>query len=259
MEDRLTCETDTITPMSGVERAHYAVMRTVRRNFSVVTVHLRDCSRLMECIAERRTQGEKIIFTALLIRAVGLVLEKSPKLGWMRRGWKLVKPAVADVSCSVGSSSTVSPVVIIHDAGNKTLLRINEELMDLAREAKAGEAEELARMERLARLVPIGWLFRLGVFFLMTRQRFIRKKLGNFQVSVLSNSGIDFGISSMTAVTTLIVGKVKDRVIVEKGIPVVRPSAFFSLHFDHSIHGAKDSYDFMRELFRLLDNPERLL
>ncbi len=254
-----TVEHEIVTRMSGIERAHFAVMRTVRRNFSVVTMQLRDCSRMTEFIAERRKHGEKIIVTALLVRAVGLALERCPKLGWMRRGWKLVKPSTVEVGCSVGTPSTVSPVVIIEHADKKGLLQINEELMTLAREAKVKEAEEHARIERLARLVPFGWIFRLCVFFLMTRQRFIRKKLGNFQVSVLSNSGIDFGVSSMTAVTTLVVGRIKERVLAEKGKPVVRPSAYFCLHFDHSIHGAKDSVTFMAELYRLLENPENLL
>ena len=250
---------ETVTRMSGVQRTHYAVMKTMKRNWAVASFRLRDVSRPLAFLEERKAAGQRITFVALVIRAVAVALSKHPKLGWMIRGWKLVQPSAADIGCSVGTESPVSPVVVVRDAGRKSLQAVHEELGRLAVEARDKEAEELAKIERLARLIPIGWLFRLAVWFLMTRQRFLRHAVGNFQVTVVNNTGADFAVTSMAAASTLLVGRIKDRVLVEDGKPVVRPAAYFCLHFDHAVHGARDGYFFMEEVYRLLDHPEELL
>jgi pyruvate/2-oxoglutarate dehydrogenase complex dihydrolipoamide acyltransferase (E2) component len=233
-----------VVRMSGVERTHYAVMKTMKRNWSVASARLRDVSRPLAFLQERKALGERITFVALVIRAVAKSLSKQPRLGWMARGWRLVHPSTADIGCSVGTESPVSPVVVIRDAANKGLREVNDELFKLAEAARAREAEELAKIERLARLIPIGFLFRIAIWFLMTRQRFIRQTVGNFQVTVVNQSGLDLGVTSMTAVTTLLVGRIKDHAMVENGQVVVRPGAYFCLHFDHALHGARDGVQF---------------
>ena len=250
---------ETVLPMTGVQRTHYAVMKTLKRNFAVASIRLRNVTRPLAFLEERKAAGERITFTTLVIKAIGVTLEKHPKLGWMMRGQKLVHPSTADIGCSVGTDSPVSPVVVVRDAAHKSLIQINEELVRLAKAAKEQEAAELQKYERLARLVPINWLFRFFVWILMTRQKFIRHSVGNFQVSILNNSSMDLAVTAMTAVSTIMMGRIKDRALVEDGQVVIRKSAYFTFHYDHAIHGAKDGTMFLDELCRLLDHPEELL
>ena len=77
---------ETVVRMNGVQRTHYAVMKTMKRNFAVASFRLRDVSRPLAFLEERKAAGERITFVALVIRAVALALAKYPRLGWMLRG-----------------------------------------------------------------------------------------------------------------------------------------------------------------------------
>ena len=250
---------ETVVRMTGIERTHFAVMKVLRRNFSILSINLRDVSPALAFIRERRAMGEKITLASLLIRAVGVALTKYPRLGWMVRGWRLVKPSTADVGCSVGTESPVSPVVVIRDAGRKSLAQVSEELARLVGEAREREVAELAKIERGAKLVPFGWLYRLLLWFLMTRQRFIRHSVGNFQVTLPRHENIDFGATANTVCSTIMVTRTKDRPMVVDGQVVARPSVYYCFHFDHAINGAEHGTVFIDEVYRLMDHPEELL
>jgi pyruvate dehydrogenase E2 component (dihydrolipoamide acetyltransferase) len=245
--------------MTGVERTHHAAMTALRRNFSILSINLRDMTSALAFLEERRKAGEKLTFAALLIKAVGVALAKYPRLGWMRRGRKIVKPSTADVGCSVGTRSPVSPVVVVRDAGKKSLTQINDELGRLVAEARAKEDAELARIDRLARLMPFDWLFRLILRVVTGYQRFLRTEVGNFQITIPKHANIDFGATANTAVTTVMLGRIKDRPFVEDGKLVVRPTVYFCIHFDHALHGAEHGIEFVDEMYRLMDHPEELL
>ena len=250
---------ETVARMTGVERTHFGIMKVLRRNWSILSINLRDLTPAVEFMHERREMGEKVTRAALLIRAVGLALKKYPRLGWMARGWRLVKPSTADVGCSVGTESPVSPVVVIRDAGNKGLLEINEELTRLVVEAREKEAAELAKIERASKLIPFGWLYRFLLWILMTRQQFIRHSVGNFQVTLPRHENIDFGATAHTVCSTIMSTRPRQRPMVVDGEVVARPSVYYCFHFDHGINGAEHGTVFIDEVYRLLDHPEELL
>jgi pyruvate dehydrogenase E2 component (dihydrolipoamide acetyltransferase) len=249
---------DPAEPMTGVQRVHVAAMRTLRRNFAVCSYHLVDCQKASDYVQKKRSEGAKVTFTAMIIRASALALAKYPRMMWMTRGWKVVKPAAPDIGCSVGTDEAVSPVAVVTAAQTKGLDQTSEELSALVREAKEKEAAELAKVERIGRMVPFRWLLNLVLYFVMGSQRVRRRQTGTFQVSVLNTYGYDLGVTSMIAGTLLLVGKLKDRPLVENGQVVVRKSAYFCFHFDHALHGALDAQRFLDEVFRLLDHPEEL-
>jgi len=253
---------ETLAPMTAVQRIHYSVMKTLKRNFSVASFRLKDCSNavaFLERINRDREKEQRITFVSMVIRAVGMTLVKYPRLGWMKRGWKFVKPSTADVGCSVGTEEPVSPVEVIRDAGSKGLEEISAELRELAIRARKQEKENLERIERLGRLVPFKWLLHLILRILMTRQRFIRHSVGSFQVSVLNQTQMDMSVTSHMATNLLLVGRIKDRPVVQDGQVLAKPTAFFCIHMDHTLHGAKDALLFTNEFYRLMENPDELL
>jgi pyruvate/2-oxoglutarate dehydrogenase complex dihydrolipoamide acyltransferase (E2) component len=251
---------ETVQTMTGVERTHYAAMKAISADgLSACVVRSMDCSAALAFLAERKAAGKPLTFTALVVRALGRTLTKYPRFGWMARGWKLVRPSTADIGCSVGSTAAVAPVVVIRDAGAKNADAINEELARLAKEAREREKAELAKIERLARLMPIRWLFKLGVWLVVRSQRFKRRNLGTFQISVMNYTDVDFVVTSTTGVNTMIVGTIKERPVVENGRVVVRPISYLALHVNHAISGPADEKLFSEEFLRLMGRPEELV
>jgi pyruvate/2-oxoglutarate dehydrogenase complex dihydrolipoamide acyltransferase (E2) component len=248
--------------MSNFERVSYSAMRSMKRNFSLASFRLKDCSKtlsFLEQINSGKTKLIRITFAALLICAIGKTLEKHPRLGWMKRGWKWIKPSTADVGCSIGTSAAISPVVVIQDVNHKSFDHINRELLDLGVKARQEESRVQKKIGQMARLIPLKWLLHSLVKYGVNKQPFIRHKVGNFQVSILSHpDSADLVVNSHQATSLLIVGKMKDQALVENGEVVIRPAAHFCLHMDHSLHGAQHAVLFMGELFRLLDNPKEL-
>lgn len=245
---------ETVTPMTGVEKVQYSSMREITHNWSVAAVNLWDCSALLAFLKERKASARRITFATLIIKLIAATLEKEPKMGWMFRRWRLVKPSTIDIGCSVDTGSPVAPVVVVRDAGRKSLDEINDELAKLAEEARAGEAKEQEEMNRMARWAPV-FLIRFAVRILLGLQKFRRQLLGNFQVTIIERFDIDMGIIGTTAVNTLVVGQVKDHALVEDGKVVVRPAAYIILHFEHGICGAQDTVAFLKEFKRLFRNP----
>ncbi|MFC1890532.1 2-oxo acid dehydrogenase subunit E2 [Thermodesulfobacteriota bacterium] len=245
---------EAVTSMTGVEKVHYSSMREITRNWSVCAIQLWDCSALLALLKERKAADRRITFATLIIKLVAATLEKEPKMGWMFRRWRLVKPSTIDIGCSVDTGSPVAPVVVVRDAARKSLDEINEELAKLAAEAKAGEAKEQEQINRLARWVPAS-LIRFAVRILLGLQKFRRQIAGNFQVTIIEKFSLDIGITAATCVSTLAVGSIRDHALVENGEVVVRPAAFFTLHFEHGICGAQDTASFFNELHRLIKNP----
>ena len=248
---------ETVTPMTGVEKVHYSSMREITRNWSVVATQLWDCSALLAFLKERKASGRRITFATLIIKLIAATLEKEPNMGWMFRRWRLVKPSTIDIGCSVDTGSTVAPVVVVRDAARKSLDEINEDLARLAAEAKAGEAKEQEQINRLARWVP-GFLLRFVVGLLLGLQKFRRQLVGNFQVTIIERFNVDMAIIGTTCVSTMVVGLVKERALVEDGRVVVRPAAHFSLHFEHGICGAHATVAFLNEFERLIRNPSEV-
>ena len=179
-------------------------------------------------------------------------------MGWMIRRWRLVKPSTADIGCSVAAGSTVSPVVVIRDAARKSMVQINEELTQLAEDARARASVEEEQINRIVRWIPFGRLLGLIMRLLFSSQRFVRHITGNFQISITERFGVDFTITATTCVNTMLVGAVKDRPMVEDGQVVVRPAAYFTMHFEHGICGAQDVSAFLEECRHLIANPQEV-
>ncbi len=92
----------------------------------------------------------------------------------------------------------------------------------------------------------------------MKSQHLRRHNVGNFQISVMNYTDIDFVITATTIVNTILVGTIKERAVVEDGQVVARPISYLALHCDHAIVGPKDEKEFMEEVLRLMAHPEEM-
>lgn len=252
---------ETSLPMSGMEKVHYISMRAVTPNWSMAVCQLWDCSKLLALLKERKEAGHRITFAALMIKLMAAAIERNPKMGWMVRRWRWIKPSTADIGCSVATGATgatVAPLVVIRDAARKTVEQINEELAELAAEARASEDREQEWINKRVHWIP-GSLLSFLLRILLTRQKFVRTITGNFGISITDPLlGAHLAITGATCVNTMIIGPIKEHALVEDGNIVVRPAAWFTLHFQHGILGAQDVWEFLDECARLIRNPEEV-
>ena len=130
----------------------------------------------------RESQGFRLTYLHLLIRACGLSLATYPKINAMidcdRR---IVHPARIDIGVSVEGTTNFAPVVVLTDVNKKDLHTLAKELGEGAEKAQAEEAAFLRKINWVGRLLPFRWLRRMLIRLVSRYAKVRRGLLGNFQ------------------------------------------------------------------------------
>jgi hypothetical protein len=134
--------------------------------------------------------------------------------------------------------SVAAPVTVIANAESKTLQEIADEVVNRAPEIRSEDTKFLRSLCRWGKVVPLGFLRRWLLRVVLNQPRFVRKRVGTFQVTTLRH--VDIGVSlAVTAGAILGVGRVRDRAENKK----------FALR--HSSHALRiTSYGMAQELIR---------
>jgi len=207
------------------------------------------------CNAYQQRTGHKITFTTFLIKACALAIERDPRIHYMLRGRWQIKPSSVDIGVSVAGQTRLAPVISIRRAEFKSLDRIATELDSESRRVRDEEARSVQLMARLAQIIPLGFVRRWILGFMMRRQRMIRRTVGTFQITNIGSLGLEGGLASAMITPLLVVGAIGDRVIPVEGRPAVRPMVRFVLQVDHKLAEGQIVASFVHGLKKILADP----
>ena len=176
------------------------------------------------------SRGVKLSVNDLLIKALGVALEASPKCNVTFLGNELVSYKRADVSVAVSTpTGLITP--IIKDAANASVSSISTQMKDLAGRAKEGKL----KLEE----------FQGGGF-------------------TISNLGM-FGVKEFAAIINppqamiLAVGVGEERVVARKGEMVIRTMMSCTLAVDHRVVDGAMGAQFLQTLRTYIEQPAAML
>ncbi len=205
-----------------------------------------------------RAQGLRLTYLHLLIWAAAQVLSADGRLQRLLCGTNLVEPECPDIAISIAGEASVSPVLTIEAAHNKSLSDIAQEVQMRAPEVLQSDRKLIHGLKRFGWLVPSGVLRRALLRLLRTSPHFRRKGAGTFQISMLPKVDLCFTpVFFNTAILTA--GRVCDRVIALGGKPVVHPTMIAACSADHRLCDGKVCQEFLVALRDLLESPDLAL
>jgi len=215
-----------------------------------------EMSRVVAAKAAWQARGARVTFTAFVARAAALALQRHPEVHLLLDGYKRVRPGAVDLGISVAGTTNFAPVVVLRSAEDKGVAELAGELEQLAEAARAGEAQAMRDLGRVAWLGPFRWLRRLVLRLLLGAHFFRRKLVGTFQISTLPADVVTVFQFMTSAV--LGVGRVRERVIARDGAPAVRPTMYLTLAIDHRVLDGARAATLMGEIRRLLEDGAEL-
>lgn len=197
-----------------------------------VEVRLVDLTNAQEALNVLRARGLPATWTHLFVRAAALGLKRAPEAHQMVAGYRRLRPAHVDIGLSVAGQTNFAPVLIVPAAEERELPELVAFLSQEVPAVREKEKRDLEGMNRLGWLIPFGWLRRIILRMLGRSLWFRRKLVGTFQITCVPN--IDFAIPLLFQTGMAMgVGRVADRVMAIGGQPVVRPTVWLSMIFDH--------------------------
>lgn len=218
-------------PMRGVRRA---IARNMLQSWTTVphvdSVHEVDLSELQRLRAQLKERGRDVPMTAFLVRAAAIALREFPVLNASVDGEKMVLHHRVNIGVAVDAPDGLI-VPVIDDADLKDVVRIGEELRELAAQTRD-------------RSVPTE-----------------RLRGGTFTVNNYGPLGGWFGTSLVKPpeVGILSIGPARDQVVPRDGQVVIRPIAAMVLAADHRVADGREIIGFCVSVRHLMEAPINLL
>jgi pyruvate dehydrogenase E2 component (dihydrolipoamide acetyltransferase) len=192
-----------------------------------------DMSRALDWLAAENAERpltKRLLYSALLIRAVAVALRTAPELNgfWIHDGFKPGEGIHIGVAISLRQGGLINPA--IHDVDKKTLDEVMENLLDLVNRARTGHlrASELSD--------------------------------GTITVTNLGEQGVEsvFGVIYPPQVAIVGFGKITQRAVATDGVLDVHPGMEATLAADHRVSDGHRGGRFLAAVDRLLQEPEKL-
>jgi hypothetical protein len=217
-----------------------------------------DMSRAAVALAALRAQGLNATYNHIVIRAAALALRRYPEAHKVVCGYQRVQYGSVDVGVSVAGQTSYAPVLVIPRADELSLPELVNFVMSEVPGIREREVRDLAGMRRSGWVIPFGAVRRFIMRFLNNSKWFRRRLVGTFQISCLAQ--VDWVVPMLFySGCALGVGRVVDRVLVENGQPVVRPSVTLTVPFDHRSMDGKTAAVLGRTIVEILESDELVL
>lgn len=222
-----------------------------------IEVRLVDLTHAQAALNALRARGLPATWTHLFVRAAALGLKRAPEAHQMVAGYRRLRPAHVDIGLSVAGQTNFAPVLIIPAAEERELPDLVAFMSQAVPATREKEKRDLEGMNRLGWIIPFGAVRRFILRMLGRSLWFRRKLIGTFQITCVSN--IDFAIPLLFhSGTAMGVGRVTDRVMAVDGKPVVRPSVWLSMIFDHMTMDGRVCAAQLEATIRVLESDELL-
>jgi pyruvate dehydrogenase E2 component (dihydrolipoamide acetyltransferase) len=204
--------------------------REIPHYYLSTTIDMRRALQWLAAENSRRPVTRRLLYTALLIRAVGLAVREVPEVNgfWLDGAFRRGEGVHVGVAVSLRQGGLVNPA--IHDVDKKTLDELMADMLDLVNRARSG------------------------------RLRSSELSDGTITVTNLGEQGVQtvFGVIYPPQVALVGFGKITERPIAEKGMIGVGPAIDATLSGDHRVSDGHRGGRFLAAVDRLLQEPEKL-
>jgi len=192
-----------------------------------------DMSRAMGWLSEenlRRPVAERLLYGAILLKAMALALREVPELNATWSGERVVlNPAIhVGVAISLRQGGLVAPA--IHDTDRQSLTELMEKFRDVAQRARAGSLRSSEMSDPTITMTSLGETGAESVF----------------------------GLIYPPQVALVGFGRVAERAVSIKGDIVSHPAVTATLSADHRVADGQRGGVYLAALDRLLQEPSRL-
>ena len=234
----LTTPAPLVTPKSldlaAMRRVIAAAMARSKREiphyYLSTTIDMRRSLDWLAAENAKRPVTKRLLYSVLLIRAVGLALRSTPELNgfWIDDGFKAGEGIHVGVAISLRQGGLVNPA--IHDVDKKNLDELMESMLDLVNRARTGHL----RSSELAD--------------------------GTITLTNLGEQGVEsvFGVIYPPQVALVGFGKITERPFAANAMVGVRPMIEATLAADHRVSDGHRGGRFLIAVDRLLQEPEKL-
>jgi pyruvate dehydrogenase E2 component (dihydrolipoamide acetyltransferase) len=204
--------------------------REIPHYYLSTTIDLRRSLDWLAAENAKRPVTKRLLYSVLLIRAVGLALRSTPELNgfWIDDAFKPGDGIHIGMAISLRQGGLINPA--IHDVDKKNLDELMESMLDLVNRARTGHL----RSSELAD--------------------------GTITVTNLGEQGVEsvFGVIYPPQVALVGFGKIIERPYASNGMVGVRPLLDATLAADHRISDGHRGGRFLLAIDRLLQEPEKL-
>jgi pyruvate/2-oxoglutarate dehydrogenase complex dihydrolipoamide acyltransferase (E2) component len=203
-----------------------------------------DMTAARATIGAARVAGLRVTYTHLIVRAAAVALTRHPEFHAMVCGQRRYRPERVDIALSVADDAIAAPVMIIENAGGKSLSELAEEIARRAPETREAARRDAARMRRWGWIAPFAFMRRAAIRAALRSSAGRRKFVGTFQISVLPE--VDLIATAMFGTSAILMaGRVTDRVVAVEGEAVVRPMITLTCCADHRVFDGKAAGRFL--------------
>jgi pyruvate dehydrogenase E2 component (dihydrolipoamide acetyltransferase) len=204
--------------------------REIPHYYLSTTIDMRRSLQWLAAENAKRAVTKRLLYSALLIRAVALALRSIPELNgfWIDDGFKAGDGIHIGVAISLRQGGLINPA--IHEVDKKSLDELMESMLDLVNRARTGHlrGSELAD--------------------------------GTITVTNLGEQGVEsvFGVIYPPQVALVGFGRITERPFAENGMVGARPMIDATLAADHRVSDGHRGGRFLIAIDRLLQEPEKL-
>ena len=178
----------------------------------------------------KRAVTKRLLYSALLIRAVALALRSTPELNgfWIDDGFQASEGIHIGVAISLRQGGLINPA--LHDVDKKHLDELMENMLDLVNRARTGHLRSSELSD------------------------------GTITVTNLGEQGVEtvFGVIYPPQVALVGFGKITERAVASNGMVGARPMIDATLAADHRVSDGHRGGRFLVAIDRLLQEPEKL-
>jgi pyruvate dehydrogenase E2 component (dihydrolipoamide acetyltransferase) len=220
--------------LSAMRRVIAAAMARSKREiphyYLATTIDMSNSLNWLAAENAKRTVTKRLLYSALLIRAVALAACEVPEMNgfWIDGAFKPGDGVHVGVAISLRQGGLINPA--IHDVDKKTLDELMENMLDLVNRARTGHL----RSSEVAD--------------------------GTITVTNLGEQGVEsvFGVIYPPQVALVGFGKITERPFASNGLVGARPMIEATLAADHRVSDGHRGGRFLLAVDRLLQEPEKL-
>ena len=204
--------------------------REIPHYYLSTTIDMRRSFDWLAAENAKRPVTKRLLYSALLIRAVALALRSTPELNgfWIDDGFKASEGIHIGVAISLRQGGLINPAM--HDVDKKHLDELMENMLDLVNRARTGHLRSSELSD------------------------------GTITVTNLGEQGVEtvFGVIYPPQVALVGFGKITERPVASNGMVGARPMIDATLAADHRVSDGHRGGRFLLAIDRLLQEPEKL-
>ncbi len=221
-------------PYAAMRRVIAAAMARSKREiphyYLTATIDMRRSLEWLAAENGRRPVTQRLLYSALLIRAVALAARQAPEMNgfWTDGAFHAAERVNVGVAIALRQGGLVNPA--IHDADLKGLDELMRHMLDLVNRARSGHLRSSEISD------------------------------GTITVTNLGEQGVEqvFGVIYPPQVALVGFGKMTDRPVAIDGMLGIRPVVEATLAGDHRVSDGHRGGRFLLAISRLLQEPEKL-